>query len=90
MFYYYQMVSNQPLLIITIFFKALEQLERLELRISYLLQAVCHPIQATFFLHVLDRFDFVPPCLSDIYGDLLHQVSLTSGMHRIDIITKLR
>jgi len=45
------------------------------------LTSECHLIQAAFFLHVLDRFDFVPPFLSDIYGDLLYQVSLTSGMH---------
>ena len=41
------------------------------------------------FLHVLDRFDFVPPCLSDTYGDLLYQVSLIGGMHCIDVSDEL-
>ena len=34
-------------------------------------------------LYVIDTFDSVPPCLSDIYGDPVYQASLISGMHCI-------
>ena len=33
------------------------------------------------FLYVIDRFDSVPPCSSDIYGDIVYQAPLISGMH---------
>ena len=42
------------------------------------------------FLYVIDRFDSVPPCLSDICGDPVYQASLISGMQDIEMLYDMK